>query len=229
MTLLTQNAIRDLDPVFAEMAAASFRPSGAEPDVTPRERILITLVTDVCGQVFGMPFDLHVRAALDIGLDADDLRELLRFTAYESGYPAALAALERLTEIEREHHLPGPTGQGHQVNADGAGSPMPAAVRAQVQELGPAFIDYMDLQSRMRADMSRISVREKAFTSMAVDVVYQTLRESFRAHVGRALGAGATHAEVRAAVRATAPSGMARTWRALHVLEELLAEYEDAV
>ena len=226
MTLQTQNAIRDLDPVFAEMAAASFRPSTAEadePDVTPRERILITLVTDICGQVLGMPFDLHVRAALDTGVDADDLRELLRFTAYESGYPAALAALERLTEIEREHGLPGPTGQSHQVNAGGAGSPMPAAVREQVQELGATFIEYMDLQSRMRADMSRISVREKAFTSMAVDVVYQTLQESFRAHVGRALGAGATHDEVRAAVRATAPSGMTRTWRALHVLEELLA------
>jgi alkylhydroperoxidase/carboxymuconolactone decarboxylase family protein YurZ len=224
MTSLTRNAIQDLDPVFAEMAAASFRPNEAEPDVTPREKILITLVTDICGQVFGMPFELHVRAALAIGLDADDLRELLRFTAYESGYPAALAALERLTEIEHEHGLPGPSRQGHRVNADGTGSPMPAAVRAQVQELGPGFIDYMELQSRMRADMSRISVREKAFTSMAVDVVYQTLQESFRAHVGRALGAGATHDEVRAAVRATAPSGMTRTWRALHVLEELLAE-----
>ena len=224
MTSLTRNAIQDLDPVFAETAAASFRPSEAGPDVTPREKILITLVTDICGQVFGMPFELHVRAALAIGLDADDLRELLRFTAYESGYPAALAALDRLTEIEHEQGLPGPSGQGHRVNADGTGSPMPAAVRAQVQELGPGFIDYMELQSRMRADMSRISVREKAFTSMAVDVVYQTLQESFRAHVGRALGAGATHDEVRAAVRATAPSGMTRTWRALHVLEELLAE-----
>jgi alkylhydroperoxidase/carboxymuconolactone decarboxylase family protein YurZ len=223
MTLLTQNAIRDLDPVFAEMAAASFRPSGAEPDMTPRERILITLVTDVCGQVFGMPFDLHVRAALDIGLDADDLRELLRFTAYESGYPAALAALERLAAIEREHGLPGPTGQRHQVDADGTGSPMPAAMRAEVRALDPDFADYMDLQSRMRAGMSRISVRERAFATMAVDVAYQTLQESFRAHVGRALGAGATPDEVRAAVRATAPFGMTRTWRALNVLDALLA------
>ena len=105
------------------------------------------------------------------------------------------------------------------MNADGAGSPMPAAVRAQVQELGPSFIEYMDLQSRMRADMSRISVREKAFTSMAVDVVYQTLQESFRATSAARWGAGATHDEVRAAVRATAPSGMARTRRALTYLK----------
>lgn len=224
MTQLAQTAVQNLDPVFAEMTAASIRQSGKDPALTPRERTLINLAADVCGQVFGLPFELHVRAALDAGLDADDLRELLRFIAYESGYPAALATLERLTAIEREHGLPGPTGQGHQVDADGIGSPMPAAVRAQVQTLDPNFVDYMDLQSRMRADMSRISVRERAFVSMTVDVLYQTLQESFRAHVGRALGAGATHAEIRAAVSATATSGMTRTWRALHVLEQLLAE-----
>jgi alkylhydroperoxidase/carboxymuconolactone decarboxylase family protein YurZ len=133
----------------------------------------------------------------------------------------------RLAEIEREHGLPGPTGQGHEVNADGTGSPLPAAMRAQVQALDQGLADYMDLQSRMRADMSRISVRERAFATMAVDVLYQTLQESFRAHVGRALGAGATPDEVRAAVRVTAPFGMTRTWRALNVLDALLAEWEE--
>jgi len=224
MTLPTQAAVDELDPVFAEMAAASFRQAGKGPELTPRELALLSLVADVCGQVLGAPFELHVLAALDNGLDADDLRELLRFISYDSGYPAALAALERLAQIEREHGLPGPTGQAHQVNADGAGSPMPAAMRAEVHALDPGFADYMDLQSRMRADMSRISVRERAFATMTVDVLYQTLQESFRAHVGRALGAGAKPEEVRAAVRATATFGMTRTWRALNVLDALLAE-----
>ena len=224
MTLPTQTTVKELDPVFAEMAAASFRQAGTGPELTPRERILLSLVADVCEQVLGMPYELHVRAALDHGLDADDLRELLRFISYDSGYPAALAALERLAQIERERGLPGPTGQGHRVNADGTGSPMPAAMRAEVRALDPGFADYMDLQSRMRADMSRISVRERAFATMTVDVLYQTLQESFRAHVGRALGAGAKPDEVRAAVRATATFGMTRTWRALNVLDALLAE-----
>jgi alkylhydroperoxidase/carboxymuconolactone decarboxylase family protein YurZ len=224
MTPPNQTTLDELDPVFAEMAAASFRQAGTGPQLTPRELSVLSLVADVCAQVLGMPFELHVRAALDNGLDADDLRELLRFVSYDSGYPAALAALERLARIEREHGLPGPTGQSHRVNADGTGSPMPAAVRAEVQALEPGFVDYMELQSRMRADMSRISVRERAFASMTVDVLYQTLQESFRAHVGRALGAGATPDQVRAAVRATATFGMTRTWRALHVLDALLAE-----
>jgi len=224
MTLPTQATVEELDPVFAEMAAASFRLAGEGSELTPRERILLGLVADVCGQILGMPYELHVRAALDNGLDADDLRELLRFISYDSGYPAALAALERLTEIERKYGLPGPTGQGHAVNADGTGSPIPAPIRAEVRALDPGFADYMDLQSRIRAGMSRISVRERAFATIAVDVLYQTLQESFRTHVGRALQAGATPDEIRAAVRTTATSGMTRTWRALNVLEALLGE-----
>ncbi|MER5434544.1 carboxymuconolactone decarboxylase family protein [Streptomyces sp. NPDC002588] len=227
MTLPTRTTVRELDPAFAEMAAASFQLAGTGATLTQRERILLNLVADVCEQVLGMPFEMHVRAALDNGLDADDLRELLRFISYDSGYPAALAALARLAEIEREHGLPGPTGQGHHVNADGTGSPLPAAMRAEVRALDPRFADYMDLQSRIRAGMSRISVRERAFATMTVDVLYQTLQESFRAHVGRALGAGVTPDEVRAAVRATATFGMTRTWRALHVLDELLADHEE--
>lgn len=224
MTLPTQTTVKDLDPVFAEMAAASLELTERGTRLPPRELALLSLVADVCEQVLGTPFELHVRAALDNGLDADDLRELLRFISYDSGYPAALAALERLAEVERQHGLPGPTGQGHHVNADGIGSPMPAAMRAEVHAVDPDFADYMDLQSRMRADMSRISVRERAFATMAVDVLYQTLQESFRGHVGRALSAGATPDEVRAVVRATAPFGMSRTWRAVCVLDALLAD-----
>jgi len=227
MTLPPQTAVKELDPVFAEMATASFQLTASGTQLTPREVTLLSLVADVCAQTLGTPFELHVRTALDNGLDADDLRELLRFISYDSGYPAALAALERLAEIEREYGLPRPTGQSHRVNADGTGSPLPAAMRAQVRTLDPDFSDYMDLQSRMRAGMSRISVRERAFATMTVDVLYQTLQESFRAHVGRALGAGATPDEVRAAVRATATFGMTRTWRALNVLDALLAEREE--
>ena len=217
-----------MDPVFAEMADASFQLVERDQELTARERILLSLVADVCEQVLGMPYEVHVRAALEQGLDADDLRELLRFISYDSGYPAALAALQRLTEIERQHGLPGPTGQSHEVNADGTGSPMPAAMRAEVHALDPGFADYMDLQSRMRAGMSRISIRERAFATMTVDVLYQTLQESFRAHTGRALGAGATAEQVRAVVRNTAVFGMTRTWRALHVLDGLLAELTSA-
>ena len=83
------------------------------PELTMREKVLLCVVADVCQQTLGLPFELHVRMGLDHGVTADDLRETLRFISYDSGYPAALAALDRLTDIEREQGLPGPTGQAH--------------------------------------------------------------------------------------------------------------------
>jgi Uncharacterized homolog of gamma-carboxymuconolactone decarboxylase subunit len=110
------------------------------------------------------------------------------------------------------------------VNADGSGSPIPAPIRGVVRGLDTHFADYMDLQSRMRADMQLLSVRERAFATMTVDVLYQTLEESFRIHTMRALSAGATPEDVRAVVRFTAQFGMTKAWRGLRALNALLAE-----
>jgi alkylhydroperoxidase/carboxymuconolactone decarboxylase family protein YurZ len=217
--------VKALDPVFAEMSAATDRMLWDEiPELTSREKALLCLTADVCMQTLGLPFERHVAMALDHGITADDLRELLRFVAYDSGYPAALTALARLTELEREQGLPGGTGQGHEVNANGTGSPIPEPMRQVVRTLDVPFAGYMDLQSRMRAGMRLLSERERAFITMTVDVLYQTLEESFRAHTGRALSAGATPEEVRAVVRFSARFGMTRTWRALIVLDGLLAK-----
>jgi alkylhydroperoxidase/carboxymuconolactone decarboxylase family protein YurZ len=224
MDFSSQAQVSKLDTVFAEMSAATDQRVWAEmPELTMREKVLLCVVADVCQQTLGLPFELHVRMGLDHGVTADDLREMLRFISYDSGYPAALAALDRLTDIEREQGLPGPTGQAHQVNADGSGSPIPAPVRGVVRGLDTHFADYMDLQSRMRADMKLLSVRERAFATMTVDVLYQTLEESFRIHVTRAIGAGATPDEVRAVVRFTAQFGMTKAWRGLRALNALLS------
>jgi alkylhydroperoxidase/carboxymuconolactone decarboxylase family protein YurZ len=218
-----ETMVSKLDPVFAEMSAATDHNVWAEiPELTAREKVLLCVVADVCQQTLGLPFELHVTMGREHGVDADDLREMLRFISYDSGYPAALAALERLTAIEHEHGLPGPTGQRHEVNADGTGSPIPAPVRGAAHGLDGHFGGYMDLQSRMRAGMERLSVRERAFATITVDVLYQTLDESLRVHVTRALGAGATPEDVRAVVRFSAQFGMTKAWRGLRALNELL-------
>lgn len=225
MTLPSQTRAKALDPVFAEMSEATDRilwEDGAE--LSTREKILLSLVADVCQQTLGLPFEAHVAMAYEHGLTADDLRELLRFIAYDSGYPAALAALARLADVEADQGLPGPGGQGHPLDLDGDSSPIPARTRLAVHNLDPAFGDYMDLQSRMRAQMRRLSVRERAFATMTVDVLYQTLEESFRVHVTRALAAGATPEEVRAVVRFSAQFGMTKAWRGLRRLNALFTE-----
>jgi alkylhydroperoxidase/carboxymuconolactone decarboxylase family protein YurZ len=214
--------VKELDSVFAEMNAATNEAVWEGiPELTPREKILLLLTADICQQTLGRPFEEHVLAGLDNGLTADDLRELLRFIAYDSGYPAAASALARLVEIEREHGLT-PTGQSHEIDAHGASSPIPAPVRQAVRALDPGFGDYMDLQSRMRAGMRLLTVRERAFATITVDVLYQTLAESFEVHVGRALRAGATADEVKAVVRFSAQFGMTKAWRGMRVLNGLL-------
>ncbi|MGW3342602.1 carboxymuconolactone decarboxylase family protein [Nonomuraea rubra] len=218
-----------MDPVFAEMSAATDRLLWEEiPELSAREKVLLCLTADVCQQTLGPSFQRHVTMAADCGLSADDLRELLRFVAYDSGYPAALTALARLADLERELSLPSPTGQGHEVNAGGSGSPLPEPMRQAVAALDAPFAGYMDLQSRMRAGMRLLSVRERAFITMTVDVLFQTLEESFRAHLTRALAAGATPEEARAVVRFSAQFGMTKAWRAMHVLDGLLSELETA-
>ncbi|MFC5184522.1 carboxymuconolactone decarboxylase family protein [Actinomadura harenae] len=214
------------DSVFAEMRDATARMLwDGLPELSAREKALLCLVADVCQQTLGAPFEEHVRRAYGNGVSPDDLRELLRFIAYDSGYPAAVAALERLVAIERELGV-NPTGAGHVVNADGTGSPLPEAMLRSVAELDEGFAGYMALQSRMRGGMQRISVRERAFATMTVDVLFQTLEESFRAHVTRARGAGASGEDLRAVVRFSALFGMTKAWRAMHVLDALLAEVE---
>src|SRR3954470_24225573 len=89
-----------LDPVFAEMSAATDRRLWNEiPELSTREKILLSLVADVCQQTLGLSFESHIAMARQHGLSADDLRELLRFISYDSGYPAALTALARLADI----------------------------------------------------------------------------------------------------------------------------------
>jgi alkylhydroperoxidase/carboxymuconolactone decarboxylase family protein YurZ len=216
---------KTLDPVFAEMSEATDRKlwEGIN-ELSMREKVLLSLVGDVCQQTLGLPFEAHVKMAYENGLSADDLRELLRFIAYDSGYPAALSALARLVDIEREQGLPGPAGDGHPVDADGQTSPIPAPTRQAVRNLDPAFADYMDLQSRMRAGMRRLTVRERAFATMTVDVLFQTLEESFRVHVTRALKAGATPEEARAVVRFSAQFGLTKAWRGMRALNALFTE-----
>jgi alkylhydroperoxidase/carboxymuconolactone decarboxylase family protein YurZ len=192
------------------------------PELTAREKLLLSVVADVCQQTLGKPFEDHVLAAREADVSADDLRELLRFISYDSGYPAAAAALHRLAEIERAHGLPAPTGKGHDLNLSGTASPIPAQTRQAVSNLDEGFADYMNLQSRMRAGMQQLTVRERAFATMTVDILFQTLAESFEVHVTRALRTGATTAEVQAVVRFSAMFGLTKAWRGMRALNTLL-------
>jgi alkylhydroperoxidase/carboxymuconolactone decarboxylase family protein YurZ len=227
--------VRELDPVFAQMSAATLGHVWAIPELTDREKVFLTVVADVCQPSLGLPFELHVRAGIQRDVSTADIRALLRLISYDTGYPAALAAFERLAEIETAEGIDCPAAEPLaedmlDTGPDAVPSPLPAPVRARLAGLDPHFTEYFDLQSRMRlpSGPGTLSVRERAFSTMSVDVHYQTLEETFEIHVGRALGAGATPDDVRAVLRFNAQFGATRAWRAWKALNAHLARIDPA-
>jgi alkylhydroperoxidase/carboxymuconolactone decarboxylase family protein YurZ len=217
------------DAMFAQMATATVDHAWAVPQLTDREKVFLSVVADVCQPTLGLPLELHVRAGLARGVSTADIRALLRFISYDSGYPAALAALDRLAEIEAAAGLSRADCEPLAAELLEAGpSPLPAPVRDALRELDPHFAEYFDRQSRMRSGPGGLTVRERAFATMSVDVHYQTLDETFRIHIDRALGAGATHDDVRAVLRFNAQFGATRVWRAWRALNAHLAELDSA-
>jgi alkylhydroperoxidase/carboxymuconolactone decarboxylase family protein YurZ len=214
-----------LDPVFAQMSTASLGYAGETPGLTEREKVLLCLVADVCQQSLGLAFELHVRRGLAHGVSTGDVRTLLRLISYDTGYHAALDAFARLAAIEAAAGLTVPAteplaDESLSTGPDAAQTPLPAPVRAALGALDPHFAGYVELQSRMRAghEPGTLSDRERAFATMSVDVHYQTLEESFRTHVDRALRTGVTAEDVRAVLRFTAAFGVTRVWRAWKAL-----------
>ncbi|WP_214416484.1 carboxymuconolactone decarboxylase family protein [Sphaerisporangium fuscum] len=235
MTLATGASPRDrviaLDPVFAQMAVATVEHAWALPQLSDREKVLLAVTADVCQQSLGLPFEIHVRGGMARGVSTADIRALLRLISYDSGYHAALAALERLAEIEAADGLPRPDAEplAPELLLTGPGAaptPLPEPVRAHLLALDPHFTEWFELQSRMRTGYGpgTLSVRERAFVTMSIDVHYQTLDETFRIHTGRALGAGASHDDVRAVLRFNAQFGATRAWQAWKALNAHLAE-----
>jgi alkylhydroperoxidase/carboxymuconolactone decarboxylase family protein YurZ len=212
------------------MASASTAHAWAVPELDRREKVFLCVVADVCQPSLGRPFEADVRNGIDHGVSTADVRALLRLISYDCGYHAALAAFDRLAEIEAGLGLSRPEAEPLApelvaTGPDAAPTPLPEPVRAQLRELDANFTEYFELQSRMRTPSGpgTLTVRERAFATMSVDVHYQTLQETFQIHVNRALGGGATVEDVRAVLRFNAQFGATRAWQAWKALNAHLA------
>lgn len=219
-----------LDPVFAQMVRATARHARAIPELTEREKTFLCVVADVCQASLGFAFEAHVRAGLAQGVSTSDIRALLRFISYDCGYHAATAGFERLAELEAAYGIT-PTEVEIlsdvllSTGPDAAPSPLPDTIRAHLRELDAHFLDHFDLQSRMRSGHGpdTLSERERGFASLSVDVHYQTLDETFHAHIGRALRGGASREDVRGALRFNAQFGVTRAWHGWQALNAYFA------
>ncbi|HEY0814631.1 MAG TPA: carboxymuconolactone decarboxylase family protein, partial [Pseudonocardia sp.] len=205
------------------------------PELTAREKTFLSVVADVCQPSLGFAFEAHVRAGLAQGVSTADLRALLRFISYDCGYHAATAGFERLARFEADHGIARPEVEPLAddlvtTGPSAAPSPLPPALRAQVGGLDPHYLEYFDLQSRMRSGHGpgTLTDRERGLASLSVDVHYQTLGQTFRAHAGRALGSGASREDVRGALRFIAPFGVTRAWHGWQALNAFFAELDAA-
>ncbi|MGW5726801.1 carboxymuconolactone decarboxylase family protein [Nocardia beijingensis] len=227
--------LAEVDPVFAQMVGATAGHVRAIPELTQREKTFLCVVADVCQSSLGFAFEAHVRTGLAHGVSTSDVRALLRFISYDCGYHAATEGFERLAEFEARHGIARTETEplADDLIATGPGaapSPLPDVVRDQVRALDSHFLEHFDLQSRMRSGHGpgTLSERERGFASLSIDVHYQTLEETFHAHVGRALRGGASRADVRAALRFNAQFGVTRAWHGWKALNAYFAELDAA-
>lgn len=223
------------DPVFAQMVRASVGHVRAIGALTEREKTFLCVTADVCQSAYGSAFEAHVRIGLDNGVSTSDIRGLLRFISYDSGYHVAAVGLEQLAAYEERHGIEPdqaePLPDSLLTNGPGAApTPLPEPIREQLRGLDAGFLAFFDLQSRMRSEHGpgTLSERERGFASLSIDVHYQTLDETFRAHVGRALRAGASREDVRAALRFNSLFGVTRAWHGWRALNAYFSELDAA-
>jgi alkylhydroperoxidase/carboxymuconolactone decarboxylase family protein YurZ len=63
---------------------------------------------------------------------------------------------------------------------------------------------------------------QRAYLSLAVDVLYHTLEEPFQFHVNQALRAGASIEQIRSVLRFLEECSVVKTWEALSALHRLI-------
>jgi 4-carboxymuconolactone decarboxylase len=86
------------DAWAADFLASRIGRSWSEERLSPRERALVALTTDVCFQTFGPTFQRSVRLARESGVQDNELRDAVRFTA-ELGIARTISALRELDKI----------------------------------------------------------------------------------------------------------------------------------
>lgn len=86
------------DEWTAEFVQWQLSRAWSEDQLSGRERVIMALTSDVGQQADGESLRRHVELALDAGLSADDVRDVIRFCA-EYGIGRAVAALRELDKV----------------------------------------------------------------------------------------------------------------------------------
>ncbi|MFG3437582.1 carboxymuconolactone decarboxylase family protein [Nonomuraea sp. NPDC047897] len=207
-------ALYALDPVLAQCAVGAGHNLWGLPHLTMREKAFVCLTADVCHPHLGQPLAMHLRMALDQGVDSEAIRELYRHLAPYVGYPILVTAFQRLTELGLAD-----ARDDQPVEPAPLTGPLARTVHA-LEDIDPGLAAFTEDQLAQRWARPHISVRERAIACLVVDVFYQTLGESLHLHAELARAAGATDDTLRDLLRGVAEFGLPKAWaaaRALHL------------
>ncbi|MFI6478734.1 carboxymuconolactone decarboxylase family protein [Nonomuraea sp. NPDC050663] len=211
-SLAGAESLVSLDPVFARLAVGAGHHLWGLPHLTVREKAFVCLTADLCHPHLGVPLAMHVRMALDQGVEPESIRELFRHLAPYVGYPVVVSGFQRLVELG----LPEAAEAGpiEPVPLHGV---LARAVR-ELERVDAGLAAFSEDQLAQRWARPGLTVRERAIACVAVDVLYQTLGESLRLHAELARGAGAGEETLRDLFRGMAEFGLARAWAAARAL-----------
>jgi 4-carboxymuconolactone decarboxylase len=110
------DALADVAPVMGEQVLIGFGEIYARPQLSPRDRQLLTLGMLTALGGCEPQLELHVDTALNVGLSAEEIVEALLHSSAYCGFPRALNATYAAKRVfERRGLLPVGDGSGERV------------------------------------------------------------------------------------------------------------------
>ncbi len=215
MELTNQNTVESIDADFAKMAVEVGQHAWGITALTMREKAFVFVAADLCARSLGFALQTHVSMARSQGVPLSALREAVRHLAPYVGYPTAAEALMALARLEDDKdNTESPT----------AGEPvdLSTTVLGQLELLDNDFGSFYHQQFVDRWARPELSIRERALTTLATDVLNQTLDDSFALHLDIALSHGAEIEQIRAVLLLVAEFGITKSWRAYRALRDTL-------
>ena len=207
MKLANQDQVAALDSTFGRMAAEVGMHAWSLPQLTMREKTFVFIAADLCTANVGFPLLTHVQMAEANGVSVAECVAAIRHLAPYAGYPTTAVALQQVSSRgEAKESLPVRDWN------------LPTETLAALADLDDEFGGFVANQYHQRWGSGELSPRERALACIAVDVLNQTLDESFSLHIDLAYAAGAGDEQVRAVLLLVAEYGIAKAWRALRAL-----------
>ena len=150
------------------------------------------------------------------GMSAEDVRELLRHVAPLAGFNIVAMAFERAIEILRAlgqdtHSVAEPTPPSDPVYGGGAFQ--------ELRRVDPQLSANMERTAAQLWRRAGLSLRERCYAALAVDVMSQTLDGPFREHLHLCQQAGLSKEACASAIRILAEFSGVKAWQARLALE----------